>query len=196
MTKFALLLAAAVPLLAAAPVLAQAPAPVRAQVQTNPAPGCTATPAQLEANRKVVIAFFRRGVTQVERLAMVDPSYIQHNPRFVKFAAEHHMSDYDAFKAVMGGGGVTGVGAGPGGGGGGLPAPPPGSPTPPQGDLLNIVTAECDLVTVVHKNFRQDPTAAPGTWFELYGFDTFRVKNGKLTEHWDGAAIEAPPAAR
>ena len=50
---------------------------------------------------------------------------------------------------------------------------------------------ECDIVTIIHKNYRQDPTAAPGTFYEVFTFDTFRVKNGKFTEHWDGAAIQS-----
>ena len=40
----------------AVPLLAQQPPPA---VQANPAPGCTATPAQLEANKKVAMEFFR-----------------------------------------------------------------------------------------------------------------------------------------
>jgi len=50
-------------------------------------------------------------------------------------------------------------------------------------------------VTIVHKQNRQDPTAAPGTFFEAFTFDTFRVKNGKLTEHWDNAVINPPAPA-
>jgi hypothetical protein len=44
-------------ILVAAPVSAQAPPPPA--VQANPAPGCTASAAQLEANKKVAMEFFR-----------------------------------------------------------------------------------------------------------------------------------------
>ena len=112
---------------------------------------------------------------------MIDPSYIQHNPRFKKYATDNKLSDYEGFKAMLGQ---------PGGLGGGAP---PAGPRPPAGDPLATVVAECDLVTVVHKNYRQDPTAAPGTWYEAFTFDTFRVRGGKLVEHWDDAVL-APPA--
>ena len=54
------------------------------------------------------------------------------------------------------------------------------------------MTAECDIVSVIHKNYRQDPTAEPGKFYEVFTFDTFRVRNGKLVEHWDGAVINPP----
>ena len=60
-------------------------------------------------------------------------------------------------------------------------------PTPPPGNPFEVVTAECDIVTVVHKNFRQDPTAEPGKFYEVFTFDTFRVKNGKLVAKFKGA---------
>ena len=158
----------------------------------NPTPGCTATPAQLEEVRKAGIAFtFSQGA---ERVALADPSYKQHNPAFVKGAREAGLSDYDYFKQRFGGppaarqggaGGGRAQGAGPAG-----PQPPPGNPT-------EIVMVECDLVTIIHKNYRQDPTAPAGTFYEVFTFDTFRVRNGKLVEHWDGAVINPPaqPAA-
>ena len=164
-------------LLFAAPVYAQAPAPQ----QANPAPGCTATAAQLAENKKVAMEFFRQGA---DRLALADPSYKQHNPAFKKRAEDNKVSDYEEFKAAF-------ANAGRGGGRG-----PATGPTPPQGNPYEVVTAECDIVTVVHKNYRQDPTAEAGKFYEVFTFDTFRIKNGKLVEHWDGAVINPPNAGR
>jgi predicted SnoaL-like aldol condensation-catalyzing enzyme len=157
-----------------------------------PQAGCTATPAQLEANKKVAMAFF---APNADRLALADPTYKQHNPAFLKGGKEAGLSDYEYFKSRFGGPRQ----GGPGGGGAGRgQAPPPAAagPQPPAGNPLEIVMAECDLVTVIHRNNRQDPTAAAGTFYEVFTFDTFRVRNGKLVEHWDGAVINPPaPAA-
>jgi predicted SnoaL-like aldol condensation-catalyzing enzyme len=150
-----------------------------------PAAGCTATAAQLEANKKAAMAFFRPGITPEERAALIDTGYIQHNPAFKKFADDNKISYYEGFKQMMGRQGGAGR---QGGGAAAAPTPPPGNP-------LEIVVAECDLVTIIHKNNRQDPTGAPGTWFEAFTFDTFRVQNGKLIEHWDSAVINPPAPA-
>lgn len=150
-----------------------------------PQAGCKATPAELEANKKVATEFFRPGA---DRVALADPTYKQHNPAFVKGGREAGLSDYEYFKSRFGGPPRQG-GPGPGRGQADAPQPPAGNP-------LEVVMAECDTVTVIHKNFRQDPTAAPGTWYEVFTFDTFRIRNGKLVEHWDGAVINPPaPAA-
>jgi predicted SnoaL-like aldol condensation-catalyzing enzyme len=164
----------------AAPAFAQTPALT---------PGCTATPAQIEANKKVAVEFFRPGA---DRVALADPSYKQHNPAFVKGGRDAKLSDYEYFKSRFGGPRAGGPGGGAAGGRGAAEGP-----QPPAGNPLEIVMAECDLVTIIHKNFRQDPTAAPGTFYEVFTFDTFRVRNGKLVEHWDGAVINppAPPGA-
>jgi predicted SnoaL-like aldol condensation-catalyzing enzyme len=154
--------------------------------QVFPAPGCSATPAQLEANKKAALEFFRPGA---DRLALADPTYKQHNPAFKKRAEEKKISDYEEFKEAFSGAGRGGGGRGPAANDG---------PRPPAGNPLEIVTAECDVVTVVHKNYRQDPTAEAGKFYEVFTFDTFRVKDGKLVEHWDGAVINppVPPAGR
>jgi predicted SnoaL-like aldol condensation-catalyzing enzyme len=150
-----------------------------------PQAGCTATPAQMEANKKVAMAFF---APNADRVSLADPSYKQHNPAFIKGGKEAGLGDYEYFKSRFGGPPRQG-GPGPGRGADAGPQPPAGNP-------LEIVMAECDLVTVIHKNNRQDPTAAPGTFYEVFTFDTFRVRNGKLVEHWDGAVINPPAAGR
>ena len=170
-----------------------APAAARAQQappaqQANPAPGCKATPAELEANRKVAMDFFR--LSGEARVALADPSYKQHNPAFKKRAEEANETDYEEFKKFFTNAGAFGAGRGP------APAGAAAAPAPPPGNPFEVVTAECDIVTVIHKNYRPDPTA-DGKFYEAFTFDTFRVKNGKLTEHWDGALINpsAPPGA-
>jgi predicted SnoaL-like aldol condensation-catalyzing enzyme len=167
--------------LVAAPAFAQAPA----ATQANPTPGCTATPAQLDANRKVAMEFFR--AQGADRVALADPTYKQHNPAFKKRAEDNKVSDYEEFKAAF---------ANPQGRGGGGGRGPAAGPTPPQGNPYEVVTAECDIVSVIHKNYRQDPTAEAGKFYEVFTFDTFRIKNGKLVEHWDGAVINPPNAGR
>lgn len=166
--------------LVAAGVLVVAHVPAQAQT-VAPQAGCKATAAEMEANKKVAIEFFRPGA---DRVALADPTYKQHNPAFVKGGREAGLSDFDYFKSRFGGPPRQG-GPGPGAGQAAAPQPPAGNP-------LEVVMAECDVVTVIHKNFRQDPTAAPGTWYEVFTFDTFRVRNGKLVEHWDGAVINPP----
>ena len=161
-------------------VLSAGPSSAQGQV-VFPQAGCSATPAQLEANKKVAMAFF---APNADRVSLADPSYKQHNPAFLKGGREAGLSDFEYFKSRFGGPPRQG-GPGPGSGGAAGPQPPAGNP-------LEIVMAECDLVTIIHKNNRQDPTAAPGTSYEVFTFDTFRVRNGKLVEHWDGAVINPP----
>ena len=158
----------------------QPPPPATA---ANPAPGCTATAAQVEANKRVAMQFFR--VQGDERVALADPSYKQHNPAFKKRGEEARISDYEEFKNSFSSAALAARGGGPGRG-------PGAGPQPPAGNPFEIVTAECDLVTVIHRNNRQDPTAEPGKFYEVFTFDTFRIRNGKLVEHWDGAVINPP----
>lgn len=172
--------ALALPLLMAAPASAQG-------TQANPDPGCSVSPAELAENKRVALMFF--STTGDERVALIGEDYIQHNPAFVKGGREARMSDYDYFVSRFGGPGRAG-------GGGGRGRGQAGGPQPPPGNGLEVVTAECDIVTVIHMNYRQDPTEEPGTFFQAYTFDSFRVRDGKLVEHWDSAVINAPGAGR
>lgn len=183
-TVFGVLLTA-LGLMAAALTYAQQPAaqqPLR--VRANPDPMCTSAPGQIEASKQVMIN------PTGDAVSHTDPSYKQLNPQFVKVAREAGMSDYDYFVSRFGG---AGRGGRQGGGRGGAQA---AGPQPPAGNPLEIVVAECDIVVSIHKNYRQDPTAAPGTFYEAFTFDAYRVRNGKYVEHWDAAVINPPaPAA-
>jgi predicted SnoaL-like aldol condensation-catalyzing enzyme len=144
--------------------------------QANPIPGCSTSVAEREANRKLAMDFFR--ASGEGRVALLDPSYKQHNPQVVRHAQQENLSDYEEAKKAFleqASGPVHGLGLGP---------------TPP-GNRFEIVTAECDIVTVVHSSFRHDPTGE-SKFYEAFTFDTFRVKGGKLVEHWDGASLSAP----
>lgn len=149
------------------------------RLQANPSPGCSVSPAELEANKKVAMDFFR--VSGEGRAELLDPSYKQHNPAVVRLALQENLSDYEEAKKAFlaqATGTVHGLGLGP---------------TPP-GNRFEIVTAECDIVTIVHQNFRHDPTGQ-SKFYEAFTFDTFRVKAGKLVEHWDGASLSPPTPA-
>lgn len=163
-------------------------APQVAAVQVNPTPGCSVPPAQLEANRKLVMSFFT--TTGDARVALADTSYTQHNPAFKKRGEDKKVSDYEEFKNSFSSAALAAARAAA------PPAAPATGPQPPAGNPFEVVTAECDIVTVVRKLYRQDPTAVAGKFYESFTFDTFRVKNGKLVEHWDAALIPDPRPAR
>ena len=62
------------------------------------------------------------------------------------------------------------------------PAAPAGSPpTPPQ--RTDAVMAEGDRVMLLTSREQRDP--ATGELKRTYVFNMFRVKDGKLVEHWD-----------
>jgi predicted SnoaL-like aldol condensation-catalyzing enzyme len=143
---------------------------------------CSVTPAELQAEKGVVLDFYRPGVTLRQLIALVDPGYIQHNPLALKFAAEKHISDYEEFKQLF-----TAVAASSNPGSANLLD----SPVRRGGRAPNvvIVTADCDLVTAIVRNMRPDPTASAGTAYEHFSFDTFRVRGGKMIEHWDNEEV-------
>jgi predicted SnoaL-like aldol condensation-catalyzing enzyme len=151
--------------------------------QQPPMPSeCSATPAEIHAAKGVVLDFYRPGITLRQLIALIDPSYIQHNPLALKLAAEKRISDYEEFKqlftamAASGNPSSANLLDGPARRGGRAPH-------------LVIVTAECDLVTAIVRSTRPDPTVPQGTTYERFSFDTFRVRRGKLVEHWDDEEV-------
>ena len=49
------------------------------------------------------------------------------------------------------------------------------------------IVAEGDLVTFIFKQSVSDPKDKSKT-YDRYSFDMFRIKSGKIVEHWDGAS--------
>jgi len=47
------------------------------------------------------------------------------------------------------------------------------------------IVAEGDLVTFIFKQAAPDPKDKSRTW-DRFTFDMFRIRNGKIVEHWDG----------
>jgi predicted SnoaL-like aldol condensation-catalyzing enzyme len=143
---------------------------------------CSAAPEELQAEKGVVLDFYRPGITLRQLIALIDPSYVQHNPLALKFAHEKHISDYEEFKQLF-----TAVAAS---------ANPTSTnyldgPARPGGRAPHVVilAADCDLVTAIVQYRRSDPIAPPGTTYERFAFDTFRVRGGTLVEHWDDEEI-------
>jgi predicted SnoaL-like aldol condensation-catalyzing enzyme len=57
---------------------------------------------------------------------------------------------------------------------------------------FDAVLADGDLVQLVAMRPRPEP-GDPGKTYKSYWFDLFRVKDGKIVEHWDGALKPTPP---
>jgi predicted SnoaL-like aldol condensation-catalyzing enzyme len=119
----------------------------------------------LESNKKVVFDFYR--LVFEPRNADLVPQYIaetfiEHNPRF-ESGRENFIKTLKS-----------------------LPAPASDEVgeslrTPPA-----LIVAEGDLVTYIFKRNTPDPKDKTKT-YETFSFDTFRIKDRKIVEHWDNA---------
>jgi len=119
----------------------------------------------LESNKKVVFDFYRlvfepRNADLVPQF--VAENFIEHNPRFE--------SGRDNFVKIL--------------------QSIPGKASDDIGETLRnppaLIIAEGDLVTYVFKRNVPDPKDKSKT-YEAFSFDTFRIKDRKIVEHWDGA---------
>ena len=66
---------------------------------------------------------------------------------------------------------------------------------PAEPEMPAVTVAKGDLVTFLFRRPRPEP-ADPSKTYDSFAFDAYRVKGGKIVEHWDGGVKAAPPAAR
>jgi predicted SnoaL-like aldol condensation-catalyzing enzyme len=161
------------PAAAAAPANPPAAPPA---VEPVPRPGCSIAAPALAANKQLVRNFFN-GVPNAQNVrakaALLAPDYVQHNPRFGEFNEKNNLSGRDGFIKAIESGILN-------------PAANPAATAAPAPRTLEEIVGECDYVSVLWKQVLPDPDDPAMTW-EAFTFDTFRVQNNLLAEHWDGA---------
>lgn len=122
------------------------------------------TPAQLEANKKLVLEFWHTvfdGQDVSKAKLYLAPGYRQHNPNVAT-----GLKGFEDFFGPM--------------------WPKPKAAADVKLTQFDVVLAEGDLVQVMFKRPRpevDDPTKN----YMSFWFDLFRVKDGKIVEHWDCA---------
>lgn len=137
--------------------------------------GCSAE--QIEANKRLGTTI-RPGVTSEETFGVMHPDYIQHNPIMKRFGEINGVSGREEFKLLVDFSTRSGEPMGP----------PPPLPGQPKEDPHHLVIADCNHVFVMRKGHAPDPQR-PGQFYEVFDFDAWTIKDGKLAEHWDGLRI-------
>ena len=124
----------------------------------------------IEANKKVVYDFYRfvwepRNVDAFSEYT--SPSYIEHNPNFpgpreniIRALKSGNLGNWSTPKKVEDS----------------LKDPP------------DMIVAEGDIVQWIFKRHTKDPKD-PTKTYESFWYDTFRIKDGKIVEHWDNALV-------
>jgi len=122
---------------------------------------------RLEKNKELVRRFMELLIdpaTADEGGALATDTYIQHNPNI----ASGRQAIVDWTKTDQAERARTGM-------------RPVGEP---------FLVAEGDRVVMMLKREVPHPTK-PGEFYTSYWFDMWRIEDGKLAEHWDGAPLEA-----
>ena len=142
--------------------------------------------AAVEQNKTMAQELF--SVSMAQRVAVLakleSPDFVDHNPMFALFDKLNNVSGsaglrlFFATMRKLNAGGMARRGAARG-------------PASPAGNALYQVMARPDFFMVIHEQYRPEPSN-PGKFYAVYTFDAFRVANGMLTEHWDGATLPSP----
>jgi predicted SnoaL-like aldol condensation-catalyzing enzyme len=135
---------------------------------------CDGDPARLDANKHLVLSFFAfEGSLQAQAERFLSADYVQHNPRLLRIDEITGASGRNAWLRGL------------------QEAKKRGIEFVTPGIRLDepvILMAECDLVTALYKGRLEDPDR-PGQTYEAFAFETFRVRDGKLAEHWDQVSL-------
>ena len=123
------------------------------------------------ANKQLLLDFFAfTGTREERREQFLADDYVQHNPRFLKMDEITGATGGQAWVAAWEPAGKLGI-----------------QLVALQGVRLSnpiLLIAEDDLVTAIYRGDIPDPNS-PGETYEGFAFETFRVRDGKFTEHWD-----------
>ena len=164
-----------------APPLVQTPVPAPPgwpPMAAVPTPGCASDPAVVTANKEVARAFFAVGAGD-ERLGLLDESYVEHNPVVRRYAENEGLTHLEALRAF---GGVRPLDL----------TVPGGAEGAPAAEMARVAFGACDIVTAIHAHYGPHPVRE-GEFYERYTFDTFRIRDGRIIEHWDGGSLTEMP---
>lgn len=128
----------------------------------------------LEANKRLVRDFYERVFGALDPGAVSDfvaEDYHQH--------AAHMPQGRGGLEEFVAGLAATGP----------RPSGPARAAAPPEPAVL---LAEGDIVVIAACLPQPEPDGAGGSW-PYYAYDAYRVKSGKLAEHWSGINKAAPP---
>ncbi len=133
------------------------------------------TQAELDANKQILLDFFDSRGPRAERAErFMTEDYIQHNPRLLRMdnftGASGRQAWVQGFEEAQRRG-IQIVDLG------GIPLRNP-----------IIIMAEGDLVTAIYRGERQDPDD-PSRTYEAFAFETVRIRDGKMAEHWDQVTL-------
>ena len=130
----------------------------------------------LEKNKQLLLDFFHFQGTREERAArFLAEDYIQHNPRFLAMDKITGARGREAWVKAQEEAQRRGIRL-----------------VDLNGISLRsdpvILMAEGDLVTAIYKGTMKDPDGSGREW-EIFAFETVRIRDGKFTEHWDQVSL-------